>query len=74
VGQSNVAVQPEGGTEPIAGSHHRLGVQDPQIQFQKEMTGNAETLRITSPYGTGEMISSNLTEAVSRSQIRELGR
>jgi len=35
VGTSNVAVQPEGGTEPIAGSITRLGVQDPKFSFRK---------------------------------------
>jgi len=51
----------------------RLGVQDPQIQFQKEITGTAETLRITSPFGTGEMISTNLVKVFPTAGFQEIG-
>ena len=51
----------------------KLGIPDPQIQFQKEMARNAETLRITSPYGTGETISTNLAKLFPAAQFEELG-
>jgi SecD/SecF fusion protein len=51
----------------------KLGIPDPQIQFQKEMARNSETLRITSPYGTGETISTNLRKLFPAAQFEELG-
>lgn len=51
----------------------KMGVQDPQIQFQKDIARTAETLRITSPYGTGEMISTNLTKLFPAAGFQELG-
>src|SRR5581483_7261502 len=38
----------------------RQGISGAQIQFQKDVARNAETVRITSPFGTGETISTNL--------------
>jgi SecD/SecF fusion protein len=51
----------------------KLGIQDPQIQFQKDVVHNGETLRITSPYGTGETISTNLAKLFPGAQFEELG-
>jgi SecD/SecF fusion protein len=51
----------------------KLGIQDPQIQFQKDLARNAETLRITSPYGTAGMISTNLAKSFPNAQFEEIG-
>jgi SecD/SecF fusion protein len=51
----------------------RLGIADPQIQFQKDIARNSETLRITSPYGTGETISANLVKLFPAAQFEEGG-
>jgi SecD/SecF fusion protein len=51
----------------------KLGVPDTQIQFQKDIVRNSETLRITSPYGTGETISTNLSKLFPAAQFEELG-
>jgi SecD/SecF fusion protein len=62
-------VEPEKLREAIT----KLGIPDPQIQFQKDIARNAETLRITSPYGTGATISSNLAQQFPSAQFQELG-
>ncbi len=51
----------------------KLGIPDPQIQFQKDLARNSETLHITSPYGTGETISSNLAKTFPTAQFEEIG-
>lgn len=51
----------------------KLGVADAQIQYQRDLTGGAETLRITSPYGTGEQIHANLVKLFPAAQFEELG-
>ena len=61
-------VEPDKLREAIA----KMGIQDPQIQFQKDVARNAETLRITSPYGTGETISANLAKAFPAAHFEEL--
>lgn len=40
-----------------------MGIPDAQIQYQKELAGNRETLRITSRFGTGRDISGCLAAA-----------
>jgi SecD/SecF fusion protein len=62
-------VEPDKLREAIA----KLGIQDPQIQFQKDIARNSETLRITSPYGTGETISTNLAKLFPKAQFAEVG-
>ncbi len=39
--------------EKIRSALSQVGIKDPQIQYQKEMTGSSESLRITTAYGTG---------------------
>jgi SecD/SecF fusion protein len=51
----------------------KLGIPDTQIQFQKDIVRNTETLRITSPYGTGESISTNLAKMFPTAHFEELG-
>ena len=51
----------------------KLGIADAQIQFQKDIARNADTLRITSPYGTGAAISTNLAKLFPGAQFQELG-
>jgi SecD/SecF fusion protein len=51
----------------------KLGIPDAQIQYQKDLSRDSETLRITSPYGTGGTISSNLTKLFPNAQFEELG-
>src|SRR5262249_53226090 len=62
-------VEPDKLREAIA----KLGIAEPQIQFQKDIARNAETLRITSPYGTGEMISANLVKLFPAAHFEEIG-
>jgi len=51
----------------------RLGVPDVQIQFQRELARGSETLRVTSPYGTGERIGANLTRLFPAARFEEIG-
>ena len=62
-------MEPDKLREAITG----LGIQDPQIQFQKDVARNSETLRITSPYGTGGIISTNLAKLFPAAHFEELG-
>lgn len=62
-------VEPDRLREAIA----RLGIPDPQIQFQKDLARNSETLRITAPFGTAGTISTNLAKAFPAAQFEELG-
>jgi SecD/SecF fusion protein len=61
-------IEPDKLREAIA----KLGIPDAQIQFQKDMARGSETLRITSPYGTGETISANLAKLFPMAQFKEL--
>jgi SecD/SecF fusion protein len=61
-------VEPDKLREAIA----KLGIPDAQIQFQKDMARGSETLRITSPYGTGETISANLASVFPAAQFKAL--
>jgi SecD/SecF fusion protein len=61
-------IEPDKLREAIA----KLGIPDAQIQFQKDMARGSETLRITSPYGTGETISANLARLFPMAQFKEL--
>ncbi len=51
----------------------KLGVPDVQIQYQSDMGRNSESLRITSPFGTGETISTNLAQLFPAAQFQERG-
>lgn len=62
-------VEPEKLREAIG----KLGIPDAQIQFQKDVARNAETLRITSPFGTAETISADLTKTFPAAKFEVLG-
>ena len=49
-----------------------LGVAEAQIQFQRDMARDAETLRITSPYGTGDRISAELSKVFPAARFEQL--
>ena len=51
-------VEPDKLREAVNG----VGVPEAQIQFQRDLARGAETLRITSPYGTGDRISAELVK------------
>lgn len=51
----------------------KLGVPDVQIQGQKDLVRGSESLRITSPYGTGETIGANLVKLFPTAGFEELG-
>ena len=51
----------------------KMGIPDTQIQFQKDIVRNSETLRITSPYGTGERVSANLAKLFPEAHFTEVG-
>ena len=51
----------------------KIGVPDAQIQFQRDLAHGSETLRITSPYGSGETISARLPQLFPAAQFEELG-
>ena len=60
-------------TDKLREAIARIGVPGAQIQYQKEVTRASETLRITSPYGTGENISTNLVKLFPAAKFEELG-
>jgi SecD/SecF fusion protein len=62
-------VEPDKLRETIA----KVGIPDVQIQFQKDIARNSETLRITSPYGTGEKIGANLAKSFPEAHFEEMG-
>jgi SecD/SecF fusion protein len=62
-------IEPDKLRESIA----KLGIPDTQIQFQKDIVRGSETLRITSPYGTGEAISANLAKLFPSAHFEEIG-
>jgi SecD/SecF fusion protein len=62
-------VEPDKLREAIA----RLGVPDAQIQFQRDLARGSETLRITSPYGTGERVGAELVKLFPAAKFEELG-
>ena len=62
-------VEPERLREALA----RSGVPDAQIQFQRDLTRGAETLRIASPYGTGERINAALVKQFPAARFEEIG-
>ena len=61
-------VEPDKLREAISG----LGVTEAQIQFQRDMARGAETLRITSPYGTGDRISAELVKLFPAARFEPL--
>jgi SecD/SecF fusion protein len=60
-------------TDKLREAIARTGVPDAQIQFQKDSARGSETLRITSPYGTGENISANLMKLFPLAKFEEVG-
>jgi SecD/SecF fusion protein len=62
-------VEPDKLREAISG----LGVTEAQIQFQRDMARGSETLRITSPYGTGDRISAELVKVFPAARFEQLG-
>ncbi|HVM50222.1 MAG TPA: protein translocase subunit SecD [Candidatus Acidoferrum sp.] len=61
-------VEPDKLRAAIAG----LGVPEAQIQFQRDLARGAETLRITSPYGTGDRISAELGKLFPAAKFEQL--
>ena len=61
-------VEPDKLRQAISG----LGVTEAQIQFQRDMARSSETLRITSPYGTGDRISAELVKAFPAARFEQL--
>jgi SecD/SecF fusion protein len=55
--------------EKIREALSKAGIKDPQIQYQKEMTGSGETLRITTAYGTGTNTLQTLQKAFPASKF-----
>lgn len=51
----------------------KMGIPDTQIQFQKDVTGNAETLRITTPFGSGEKVAAKLGQSFPAAKFETLG-
>lgn len=51
----------------------RIGVPDTQIQFQRDLARGTETLRITSPYGTGERINTELVTKFPAARFEAIG-
>jgi len=43
---------------------------DPQIQYQKDVTGGTETLRVTTPNGTADKVKQVLTEKFPQAQLK----
>lgn len=62
-------IQPDRLREAIT----KIGITDPQIQFQKDVVRNSETLRITSPYGTGDRVAGTLVRSFPEAHFEELG-
>lgn len=64
-GGDNLALRFSQKVEPeeVRAAIRKLGVLEPQIQYQKDVMRNAEALRITSPSGTGNMIATGLASA-----------
>src|ERR1017187_461664 len=61
-------VEPDKLREAIAG----LGVPEAQIQFQRDMARGSETLRITSPFGTGDHLSAELGKLFPAAKFEQL--
>jgi SecD/SecF fusion protein len=61
-------VEPDKLREAISG----LGVTEAQIQFQRDMAHGSETLRITSPYGTGDRVSAELLKLFPAAKFEQL--
>jgi SecD/SecF fusion protein len=59
--------------DKLRGAIAKLGVPDVQIQFQRDVARGSETLRITSPYGTGEQIHAELVKLFPTAKFEELG-
>jgi len=62
-------VEPDKVREVVA----RLGMADAQIQYQRDIARAAETLRVTSPFGTGERIHAELVKSFPAARFEELG-
>ena len=62
-------VQPDKMREVIS----KIGVTDAQIQFQKDVARNTETVRVTSPFGTGENIAAGLIKQFPAAGFEVLG-
>lgn len=61
-------VEPDKLREAITG----LGVPEAQIQFQRDIARGSETLRITSPFGTGDHISAELGKLFPAAKFEQL--
>jgi SecD/SecF fusion protein len=61
-------VEPDKLREAISG----LSVTEAQIQFQRDMAHGSETLRITSPYGTGDRVSAELLKLFPAAKFEQL--
>lgn len=61
-------VEPDKLREAITG----LGVPEAQIQFQRDMARGSETLRITSPFGTGDHIGTELGKLFPAAKFEQL--
>ncbi len=51
----------------------KKGVKDPAIQYQKEITGTKETLRVTAATGTGDAVREALSKDFAAAKITVLG-
>ena len=51
----------------------KKGVKDPAIQYQKEITGTKETLRVTAATGTGDIVRETLSKDFAAAKITVLG-
>jgi len=59
--------------EDIRGALTAAGEKDPQIQYQKEVSGGAETLRVTTSFGSSSKVIQTLTKQFPAAKIAVVG-
>jgi SecD/SecF fusion protein len=61
------------GVDQIRGALTAAGAKDPQIQYQKDVTGGVKTLRVTTASGSAEMVKQTLAEKFPSAKFSPLG-
>jgi len=60
--------------DQIRGVLTQIGERDAQIQYQKDITGGSETLRVTTSSGSAQKVEQNLAEKFPQAQFKAVSR
>jgi len=62
------------GVDQVRSAMTAIGEKDPQIQYQKDVSGGTETLRVTTSSGSEQQVEQALVQGFPQAQFRAVGR